>query len=169
MPVPPSVAAELLGRAAARDNRQPTRAQALAWSEDLHETVSLADGSAAISAHYQRTRDWIMPSEINAAVQAMRRTRTEKIGADELPPAELDGQPAHAITWTREYRRAIGDGDEPEQATKRACAAVGIAVPAQIEPTPRPEQVRRLMAAHGPQCECGCLTKPVRREEGRSA
>lgn len=167
MPVPPSVAAELLGRAAARDNRQPTRAQALAWSEDLHETVSLADGSAAISAHYQRTRDWIMPSEINSAVQAMRRTRTEKIGSDELPPAELDDQPARAVTWTREYRRAIGDGHEPDQATKRACAAVGVAVPAQIEPTRRPDEVRRLMAAHGPQCECGCLTKPVRREEGK--
>lgn len=133
MPIPPSVAAELLGRAAARDNRQPTRAQALAWSEDLHETVSLADGSAAISAHYQRTRDWIMPSEINAAVQAMRRTRTDKIGSDELPPAELDDQPAVAVTWTREYRRAIGDGHEPETAEKRACAAVGIEAPAAIE------------------------------------
>lgn len=23
--------------------------------------------------------------------------------------------------------------------------------------------------AHGPQCECGCLTKPVRREEGTAS
>lgn len=135
MPIAPSLAAELLARAAARDNRQPTRAQAIAWSEDLHETVNLADGSAAISAHYQRTRDWIMPSDINAAVRAIRRARTDAISDQEVPPAELADRPAVAITWTREYRRAIGDGDAPSVAEKRACAAVGIEVPARIEGT----------------------------------
>jgi len=166
MPIALSDAAELLGRAAARDNREPTRAGAIAWSEDLHEYVSLADGSAAISAHYQRTRDWIMPSDINTAVRAMRKARTERIGADEIPPAALDEKPAVALTWTREYRRAIGDGEAPDAATKRACDAVGIAVPLQLDAVPRPEAVKRLMAAHETGCLCGCLTKPIRPDEG---
>lgn len=161
-------AAELLGRAAARDNREPTRAAAMAWAEDLDDHVSLADGSAAISAHYRTTRDWIMPSDINAMVRAMRKARTDGIGADEIPPAELAESPSRAITWTREFRRAIGDGETPDAATKRACDALGIPVPRQLETTPRPDHVKRLMSGHNATCgpECGCLTKPIRPDEG---
>lgn len=44
--------------------------------------------------------------------------------------------------------------------------ATTLDVPLQLERVPRPEAVKRLMAAHGPQCACGCLTKPIRPEEG---
>lgn len=135
MPISPAVAAELLSRAAARDNREVTRAGALAWSEDLDDHVSLADGSKAISTHYRASRDWIMPSDINTEVRRIRRTRTDAIGAVH-PPAELDGHPGKTITWTREYARAIGDGETPDGATKRACDALDIPVPVQID-TPR--------------------------------
>ncbi len=169
MPISLSEAAELLGRAAARDNREPTRAAAIAWSEDLHESVSLGDGSAAISTHYQRTGDWIMPADINAAVRSMRRQRTDTI-ADVNPPAELADRPAMENNWKREYARAIGDGELPEAATKRACDALGIDVPLQLDPIPRPEEVRRLMAAPKRQCDCQppCMEAHVRPEEGKA-
>ena len=170
MTVPASVAAGLLGYAASTDNRDASSEEAArGWAAALDEHVSLTDGKIAIDRHRATSTDWLMPAHINAEVRRIRRSRTEKIGSDELPPADLDDQPARAITWTREYRCAIGDGHEPDVAEKLACAAVGIAVPAQIEPTRRPDEVRRLMAAHGPQCECGCLTKPVRREEGKAS
>jgi len=167
MPISLSDAAELLGRAAARDNREPTRAAAIAWSEDLHESVNLADGSAAISAHYQATREWIMPSEINAAVRAMRKMRTDRIG-DVNPPAELADRPAMENAWKRECTRAIGDGEQHDAAVKRACDALNIAVPLQLEPIPRPEEVRLLMAAPKRQCDCQppCMEAHVRPEEG---
>src|SRR5690606_16187849 len=133
-------AAELLGRAAARDNREPTRAAAIAWSEDLHESVNLADGSAAISEHYQRTRDWIMPADINQSVRRIRKARTDAMGPVN-PPAELADRPAVENNWKREYARAIGDGETPEAATKVACDALGIAVPQQLD---RPRKLGEL-------------------------
>lgn len=172
MTVPASVAAGLLGYAASTDNRDASSEEAArGWAAALDEHVSLTDGKVAIDRHRATSTDWLMPAHINAEVRRIRRSRTEKIGADELPPAELDGQPAHAITWTREYRRAIGDGDEPEQAAKRACAAVGIAVPEQLEADPRPGEVRRLLGPARPQCECDppCLSRHVRREEGKAS
>lgn len=165
MPIKPSIAAKLLGRAAARDNRTPTEAGALAWAEDLDDQVTLEDGAAAISAHYTRTRDFIMPADINTEVRRIRKIRTDTIG-DVVPPGELADFPMREMAWKREYARAIGDGETPDAATKRACDALGVTVPLAIEPIPRPEDVRRLMSAHGPQCECGCLTKHVRPEEG---
>lgn len=135
MPISPAVAAELLSRAAARDNREVTRAGALAWSEDLDDQVNLADGSKAISTHYRVSRDWIMPSDINAMVRGMRKARTDAMGPVN-PPAELADKPHVENSWRREYARAIGDGETPEAATERACRALDIPVPAQID-TPR--------------------------------
>lgn len=125
MPITPATAAELLARASARDNREVTRAMAIAWSEDLDDVVSLADGSAAISAHYRRTRDWIMPADINTAVRAMRKERTDRI-SDLVPPGELADHPRAEAAWKREYTRAIGNGDQHDVAWKAACDALRI-------------------------------------------
>jgi hypothetical protein len=161
----PADAGKLLLYASAFDNRQPSEAAARAWADVLDGRVTLLDAKTAIGAHYAKTRDWIMPADINTAVLAMRRTRLDHMETPQ-PPVVLAGDPAREIPWTREYRRAIGDGADVEAATRRACDAIGIATPAQIDAVPRPDAVKQLMAAHGGGCRCGCLTRPVRRAEG---
>jgi len=106
-----------------------------------------------------------MPAHINAEVRRIRKARADGLGTVN-PPAELADRPHVENTWKREYTRARCDGEQHEAAEKRACDAVGIPVPLQLVVVPRPEAVKRLMAAHGPQCECGCLTKPIRPDEG---
>jgi hypothetical protein len=168
MPVSPATGAALLAYAAATDNREVTEEAARAWADVLDDTVTLRDGKAAIIAHRRSSTDYLMPIHVNTEVRRIRRTRTDAIAADEIPPAALDHEPARALTWTREYRRAIGDGEAPDAATKRACDAVGVAAPLQLPTAPRPEAVKRLMAGHTATCgaECGCLTRPVRKDEG---
>lgn len=165
MPVHPAVAAALLSWASATDNREVTPEASIAWADALDDHVTLEDGKAAITAHRRSSTDWLMPLHVNTEVRRIRKIRTDAIG-DVNPPGELADRPALENSWKREYARATGDGELPDAAYKRACDALGIDVPLQLEPIPRPEAVKRLMATHGTACKCGCLTKPVRPEEG---
>lgn len=135
MPVSPAVGAALLAYAAATDNREVTEEAARAWADVLDDTVTLADGKAAIIAHRRSSTDYLMPIHVNAGVRAIRKARTDTI-ADVNPPAELADKPHVENNWRREYARAIGDGEPPEAAFERASTALGIDVPAQID-TPR--------------------------------
>lgn len=165
MPVSPAIGAALLAYAAATDNREVTEEAARAWADVLDDHVTLADGKAAIIAHRRGSTDYLMPIHVNTEVRRIRKARTDAMGPVN-PPAELADRPATENTWRREYARAIGSGASPEVAEKHACDALGIPVPLQLDAVPRPEAVKRLMATHGPQCPCGCLTKPIRPEEG---
>jgi hypothetical protein len=144
MTVSHTVAAALLMYAAATDNRQPSAEAAIGWANALDERVNPEDGKAAIDTHRSTSTDWLLPAHVNAEVRRLRKARTDAIGADEVPPAELAEKPARALGWTREYRRAIGDGETPERAEARACDAVGVEVPAQIEGTRRMPDVGHL-------------------------
>lgn len=135
MPVSPAVGAALLAYAAATDNREVTEEAARAWADVLDDTVTPADGKAAIIAHRRSSTDYLMPLHVNAGVRAIRKQRTDAMGPVN-PPAELADRPHVENTWKREYARAIGDGETPEVATERACRALDIPVPAQID-TPR--------------------------------
>jgi len=135
MPVPNTVAAALLMYAAATDNRQPSAEAAIGWANALDERVTAEDGKAAIDTHRATSTDWLLPAHINAEVRRIRKGRADTIG-DVHPPAELADRPALENTWKREYARAVCDGETPEAATKRACDALDIPVPAQID-TPR--------------------------------
>lgn len=167
MPASPVVASALLMYAAATDNRQPSEEAAIGWANALDEQVTLADGKAAIDRHRATSTDWLMPAHINTEVRRIRKTRADALGTVN-PPAELADRPHVENTWKREYTRARCDGEEHEAAEKRACDAVGVEVPLQLPAAPRPEAVKRLMAGHTATCgpECGCLTKPIRPEEG---
>lgn len=135
MPVPPAVAAGLLAYAAATDNRTVTEEAARAWADVLDDHVTLADGKAAIIAHRRASGEYLMPLHVNLGVRAIRRARTDRIGDAEVPPPALDEQPARAAAWSREFRRAIGDGCDAGTAEVRACHAVGIEVPRAIQGT----------------------------------
>lgn len=145
MPASPVVASALLMYAAATDNRQPSEEAAIGWANALDEQVTLADGKAAIDRHRATSTDWLMPAHINTEVRRIRKIRTDAIGAEEIPPADLAESPARALAWTREYRRARGDGEEHTAAEQRACDAVGVAVPEQIEGARRMPAVGHLV------------------------
>ena len=145
MPVPPEIAAALLSWAAAYDNREVTRTAAIAWADALDDCVTPEDGKAAITTHARTSSEYLKPLHVNTEVRRIRKERTDRIGLDEIPPAELDKHPARALAWTREYRRAIGDGETPDAATKRACDAVGVAVPLAIETVRHLPDVGRLV------------------------
>lgn len=143
MAVSPVIASALLMYAAATDNRQPSEEAARAWAAALGDHVSITDGKAAIDAHRAVSTDWLMPAHINAEVRRIRKTRTDTIGKVN-PPAELADRPHVENTWKREYANAIGDGEEPDSATKRACAVVGVPVPLQIDSPRRLGDLGRL-------------------------
>lgn len=144
MTVSPAIGAALLAYAAATDNRTVTEEAARAWADVLDDTVTLSDGKQAIIAHRRTSTEYLMPIHVNAGVRAIRKRRTDAIADTEVPPAELSESPARALAWTREFRRAIGDGELHDAAVERACAAVGVAVPAQIEGTRRMPDVGHL-------------------------
>jgi len=142
--------------------------QGAVWADALSDVSYVTAQEVVRGMAATRTTDqrWVTPGDVRAEVARIRKARTSALG-EVNPPAELDESPRRSITWLRAYVEAIGDGESPDAATKRACDALGIEVPPQLDPMPRPEAVKRLMAAHGPQCACGCLTKPVRAEEGK--
>lgn len=146
----PTDAATLLTMAAAFDNRTPSEIAARAWSKALNDVVNVADAEQVIVDHYAKTRDWIMPSDINQGVAAIRRNRTSRIETPQ-PPASIDGDDvARSIEWQRAFARGVGDGLEESAAFDNACAAVGVTRPA-IEATTRPvaalvEQLARTTA-----------------------
>ncbi len=137
----PATAGALLAYASAFDNRNVTTEAATAWSEALAPYVNLADGKAAIVEHYGRTRDWIMPADINAAVKRIRAGRIDKHPHGELPPG-LD--PIQSKEWLLAYRRAVGDGRPVDDAQQAADYEVGAARPVLVQPDP--EKVRQIVA-----------------------
>jgi len=112
----PREAAAVLAKAAAYDHRRVDEADVLAWSEALSEAeVSLADAVRAVTLHYTRSRDWLMPFDVIGLALGMRRERQARGGLVDLPPG-LDQ------ATEREYRRRYwallaGDGSvDREQA-----------------------------------------------------
>lgn len=143
--------------------------QAAVWAMALEDVSYITAQEVARSMVTNRTSDqrWVTPGDVRAEVKRIRKIRADAMGGF-IPPAELDERPRDAIEWQRAYTEAWCDGDDEERAMKRACAALRIDVPLQLEPIPRPEAVKRLMASQGPQCECTppCMEAHVRPEEG---
>jgi hypothetical protein len=79
----PEEAAELLGHAAAFDNRNPSAAAAVAWASALHDIPLDADAKAAVAAYYTtppqdpKERLWILPHHIRTLRSKIRSKRLE--------------------------------------------------------------------------------------------
>jgi hypothetical protein len=77
----PEEAAELLGHAAAFDNRQPSLAAATAWASALHDLPCDADAKAAVAVYYTtppqnpNERLWILPHHIRTLRSKIRSAR----------------------------------------------------------------------------------------------
>jgi len=145
--VTPSEAAALLTYAAAYDNRTISEIAARAWAEALDPRTMFDDGRRIVVEHYSRTRDWIMPADINAASRTIRLARLDRMQTPE-PPSSLDADDIPAqLAWQRAYRGAIGDGHDEDAADRIANATVNV-TRIQIEAAPRPvaalvEQIAR--------------------------
>lgn len=79
----PREAAELLGHAAAFDNRKPSVAAAAAWASALHDIPLDADAKAAVAVYYTTPpRDpeaklWILPHHVRSLRAKIRSARLE--------------------------------------------------------------------------------------------
>ena len=159
----PSEVADLLLMASAYDNRKPAEITTRAWAAALDENILYADAQSIVIEHYANTRDWIMPADINTRSRQIRQARTRDMRSPE-PPEALEGIPEREHAWTRAYVRLIGDGLTESEADAQACAEHGV-TRAQLDAAPRP--VQAAIEGHRASCRCGCLTRPVRAEEGR--
>lgn len=106
----------------------------------------------------------VVPADIRAKVEEIRKQRIAVMAAPQ-PPETLDGHTRREIEWRKAYVRHIGDGLSEAEADRRACAEVGVVRP-DLQIAPRP--VTAVLEGHKAACGsgCGCLTRPVRREEG---
>lgn len=79
----PREAAELLGHAAAFDNRKPSVAAAAAWASALHDVPLDADAKAAVAVYYTtppqdpEARLWILPHHVRSLRAKIRSKRLE--------------------------------------------------------------------------------------------
>lgn len=103
----PTEAAELLGHAAAFDNRTPSAAAAVAWAAALEDVPLDADAKAAVAMYYRtppqnpNERLWILPHHIRTLRTKIRSARLENFQYEPLPDetvpeylARLRGQTA---------------------------------------------------------------------------
>ncbi|MEV8029221.1 hypothetical protein [Cellulosimicrobium funkei] len=134
-------ASALLTIAAAFDNRTVTEAAARAWAEAIHPAVTLDDGRAAIVEHYARSRDWIMPADINRGSRAARAARVAATPMPEIPDAIDPANVRQELAWTRSWTRAIADGATPHEAEIAAARAARIPAPPALA---RRDQTRQI-------------------------
>jgi hypothetical protein len=110
----PTEAAALLTIAAAYDNRRPDADQAKAWAMAL-DGLRFEDCRAVIVAHYQRSKEWLMPFDVIGGVKKLRAKRIDDHPPLTPPPApeHLDepAQVAWQIEWRKDANRRIGDGE----------------------------------------------------------
>ncbi|QLJ01488.1 hypothetical protein HZZ00_10950 [Streptomyces sp. NEAU-sy36] len=103
----PTEAAELLGHAAAFDNRNPSAAAAMAWASALHDVPLDDDAKAAVAMYYTtapqdpRERLWILPHHVRTLRTKIRNARLENFQYEPVPDetvpeylARLRGQTA---------------------------------------------------------------------------
>lgn len=118
----PADAAKLLTIAAAYDNRKPDADQAKAWAMAL-DGIRYEDARDAIVGHYQKTRDWLMPSDVITGAKRIRSDRLRAFGPIPDPPKSLDPADVDAYgQWLAETMRRIADGEMVAEAPAIASA-----------------------------------------------
>jgi hypothetical protein len=116
----------LLAICASFDNRKPNTETVTAWTAALGDLGFIAARDAVV-AHYQESREWIMPADIRRRVRADRKSRIED---DVIPmPAGLDpDDTAPYIRVLRAGRAALAEGrdlPQPEGLTRRSLRELG--------------------------------------------
>lgn len=107
---------QLLTLASVRDGRPVTQAHARVWADDLAR-VDYFDAVEAVKTHYQRTRDWVMPSDVIQGARRVRETRERQARinqpAIEKQPITLDkALYDQQVAWFTEHPGATIDDYE---------------------------------------------------------
>jgi hypothetical protein len=97
---------------------------AQAWHAVVGD-LRFEDCRDAVIAHYQQSPHAITPADLRAKVIAVRKTRIGDRVAP-LPPVDPEDTESYK-EWQREWYRAIGDGQDTEEAEQSADLALGIA------------------------------------------
>lgn len=119
--------AGLLGYVAATDNRQPSQAAVLAWSNALDDRLTLTQAKHAVDVHRAESTDYLMPAHINTIVRRIRRERISRAGTPPIPGGLIY---AMERAWSRAWCEAVGDGVDDPVAT--ANASVGYKPPPEL-------------------------------------
>lgn len=113
---------DLLTTAAAYDRRTVGEADAIAWHAAVGD-LPFEDSRGAVVAHYQESREWIMPADIRRRVKEARRQRILDAGIP-APPPELTDDPAAYGAALQAAATAIADGRDPEVAMQAVARQV---------------------------------------------
>jgi hypothetical protein len=111
----PTEAAELLGHAAAFDNRNPSAAAAVAWAAALEDVPLDADAKAAVALYYRtppqnpNERLWILPHHIRTLRTKIRSARLENF---QYEPVDGETVPEYLVRL-RGQTQAIASGRVP--------------------------------------------------------
>ncbi|MGW8565683.1 hypothetical protein [Isoptericola sp. NPDC055881] len=140
--------------------------QGAVWHMALTDVPFQPAKAAATELIATRTSEqrWVTPGDVRAMVRTRRKRHLDGMPSVQVPQS-LDGDPAREIAWRRAYIEAYGNTGDHEQAASAACTTLGVQPDRPVlVAAPRPAELARL--AHGAQCACGCLTKPIRPGEG---
>jgi hypothetical protein len=111
----PTEAAELLGHAAAFDNRNPSAAAAVAWAAALEDVPLDADAKAAVALYYRtppqnpNDRLWILPHHVRTLRSKIRSARLENF---QYEPVDGETVPEYLVRL-RGQTQAIASGRVP--------------------------------------------------------
>ncbi|MFI7294009.1 hypothetical protein [Streptomyces sp. NPDC050121] len=111
----PTEAAELLGHAAAFDNRNPSAAAAVAWAAALDDVPLDTDAKAAVAVYYRtppqnpNERLWILPHHIRTLRSKIRSKRLENFQYEPI----ADETDAEFLARYRGQVQAIASGRSP--------------------------------------------------------
>ncbi|WP_265560770.1 hypothetical protein [Streptomyces hygroscopicus] len=118
----PTEAAELLGHAAAFDNRTPSAAAAVAWAAALEDVPLDTDAKAAVAMYYRtppqnpNERLWILPHHVRTLRTKIRNARLENFQYEPLP----DETVPEYLARLRGQTAAIASGRVPAPTTPLA-------------------------------------------------
>ena len=151
----PDETIDLLCVAAAFDRRTTGESDVIAWHAAVGD-LDFTDSRAAVIAHYQESRDWVMPADVRTRVRAMRRDRLAREIVP-APSAELTDEPGRYKAALQAGIRRIADGFSVRRAIGRPPAeipppvaevrkALGPALPPPERVLPPQEIARRQVA-----------------------
>jgi hypothetical protein len=159
-------ASELLALMALYDNRKASDPDIVAWLKVIGD-LGYGDCEAAVIAHYQESRERIMPADVRVRVKAMRRDRL----AREIlpaPTAELADKPGPYLAVLRAGIRRIADGFSIRRAIEQrprglppgvaeVRKALGPAIPSADRHLP-PEEIARRQVAESRAARAAAVT-----------
>ena len=154
----PDETIDLLSVAAAFDRRTTGESDVIAWHAAVGD-LDFNDSRAAVIAHYQQSRDWVMPADVRTRVKAIRRDRLSREIVS-APPAELADSPgrykaeldanvrriaAGRTAWLA-IAAPVREGPPPEEFTE-ARKLLGPALPGRDAGLLSPQELARQQAA----------------------